>query len=103
MSQPTNYDVSSSQSKEIPFARQVVTIRPITRLKIKEKPFAFLPLMTEVGFFCKKKSENIKKEKKGIVLTPDRGKKGFKCRNKETNEKFVQADLIVCLATLSSL
>jgi hypothetical protein len=28
-------------------------------------------------------------EKKEIVLTPDRGKKGFKCRNKETNEKFV--------------
>ena len=104
MSQPTNYDGTSSQSKEIPFARQVVTIRPITRLKIKEKPFAFLPLMTEVGFFCKKKSENIKKmKKKEIVLTPDRGKKGFKCRNKETNEKFVQADLIVCLATLSSL
>jgi hypothetical protein len=41
--------------------------------------------MTEV-FFPAKKSENIiKKEKKEIVLTPDRGKKGFKCRNKETN------------------
>jgi hypothetical protein len=64
MSQLTNNDGTSSQSKEIPFVRQVVTIRPITRLKIKEKPFAFLPLMTEVGFFCKKKSENIKKNEK---------------------------------------
>jgi hypothetical protein len=65
MSQPTNYDGTSSQSKEIPFARQVVTIRPITRLKIKEKPFAFLSLMTEV-FFSAKKSENIKNEKKKL-------------------------------------
>jgi hypothetical protein len=41
MSQLTNNDGTSSQSKEIPFARQVVTIRPITRLKIKRKPFCF--------------------------------------------------------------
>jgi hypothetical protein len=66
MSQLTNNDSTSSQSKESPFARQVVTIRPITRLKIKEKPFAFLPLtlMTEVVFSAKKNLKTQKKKKK---------------------------------------
>ncbi len=64
MSQPTNYDATSSQSTEIPFARQVVTIRPVTRLKIKEKPFCFFAFDDRSFFSCKKIWKHNKKRKK---------------------------------------